>query len=221
MKAEFPVNYQRAVEAIRECNRVDECKEWASRSAAIASYFKQANDREMIKIAKRIRCRAVRRLGELLREASPRTNVYYTEDLEERRTIESIPERTRKTAEYIADIPEAVFEAKVESDNPIYPEWWSQSDSKKRKAPPPTPSSPELRNNRLLFLQLTVERLKIAACRYTGFYQDTMPAYFSHLPKFSELPVSMLEASEARKALLEADEAIDIILAIKRIADLT
>lgn len=64
--AQLPVNYEAARTAILQCSRVDECKEWADRAAAIAVYAKQLRDNTMKEAAQRIQLRARVRIGELL-----------------------------------------------------------------------------------------------------------------------------------------------------------
>jgi hypothetical protein len=66
--AALPPNYERAKDALAECARLDECKEWINRMAAMASYARQAKDMAMEELSLRIRRRAERRLGELLAE---------------------------------------------------------------------------------------------------------------------------------------------------------
>jgi hypothetical protein len=69
--ARIPALYQGAVAAIKECDRVDECKTWADKMEALASYARQAHDETLHNYAKRIQGRAVRRSGELLKEIEP------------------------------------------------------------------------------------------------------------------------------------------------------
>src|SRR6185312_2908037 len=64
--ASLPVNYEAAKTAIAQCERIDECKDWADKAAAIASYARQAKDTSLRDAATRIRLRALRRVGELL-----------------------------------------------------------------------------------------------------------------------------------------------------------
>ena len=66
--ATLPQKYEAAKVAIRECNQIDECKDWGDKAQALASYAKQADDKEMENTAMRIRARASRRCGELLGE---------------------------------------------------------------------------------------------------------------------------------------------------------
>lgn len=67
-QVQLPENYQRAVAAIAECFTMDECKEWANKAAAAASYYKQSKDHTMEEQAKRIRLRALLRCYELIKE---------------------------------------------------------------------------------------------------------------------------------------------------------
>jgi hypothetical protein len=66
--AQLPEMYNRAKEALAICERVDELDDCADKMAALAAYARQADDLELEDYARRIRARAVRRLGELLRE---------------------------------------------------------------------------------------------------------------------------------------------------------
>jgi hypothetical protein len=66
--APLPVKYEHAKAALAECQSVDECSTWAKKAAALASYARQADDESLEKMAQRIRARAVRRCGELLKE---------------------------------------------------------------------------------------------------------------------------------------------------------
>ncbi len=71
--ASLPSLYSKAQTAIAECARIDECKDWADKAQALASYAKQANNREMYNTALRIIARAYRRCGQLLKEIEPGT----------------------------------------------------------------------------------------------------------------------------------------------------
>ena len=59
--------YEADRKALAECNRVDECGDWVDRAAALACYAKEAKDQTLEAMAQRIRARAIRRAGELLR----------------------------------------------------------------------------------------------------------------------------------------------------------
>lgn len=67
-RAKLPATYEGAKLALAECTRIDECKDWADKAEALASYAKQAQDHELRKMADRIQARAIRRCGVLLRK---------------------------------------------------------------------------------------------------------------------------------------------------------
>jgi hypothetical protein len=58
-KASLPTNYQEAKTALAECARIDECKSWADKANALASYAKHADDERLLSCAKRIKVRAI------------------------------------------------------------------------------------------------------------------------------------------------------------------
>ena len=60
-QARLPRTYEAAREALATCQDIDECKEWADKAAALASYAKQAEDETLLKMAARIKARATRR----------------------------------------------------------------------------------------------------------------------------------------------------------------
>lgn len=66
--ARLPDTYVRAKDALAACSRIDECKDWADKAEALASYAKQAKDDVMQHTAVRIQARAIRRCGELLKK---------------------------------------------------------------------------------------------------------------------------------------------------------
>lgn len=69
--AKLPAVYEQAKQALAECTRIDECKSWADKAQALASYAKQAKDDSLRKCADRIQARAIRRAGELLKQIEP------------------------------------------------------------------------------------------------------------------------------------------------------
>lgn len=69
--ARIPQTYANAKSALYTCVSIDECQSWADKAAALASYAKQAEDEELMKMAIRIRDRAIRRAGELLKQIPP------------------------------------------------------------------------------------------------------------------------------------------------------
>ena len=42
--ARLPVAYEQAKVALAACAKIDECRDWADRAKALASYAKQADD---------------------------------------------------------------------------------------------------------------------------------------------------------------------------------
>lgn len=69
--AVLPANYERAKQALAECERIDECQEWANKAAAIAAYARMSKDDNLVILAQRIQARAIRRCGELLKSIPP------------------------------------------------------------------------------------------------------------------------------------------------------
>jgi hypothetical protein len=119
--------YEEAKKAIAECARLDECAGWADKAAAIASYARQADDFELEAWARRIRDRAARRCGELLRTFDARggdrsKNVTALNFAPRSRRMVAqeagLSEHKARTAVNIAAIPEAEFDAAVESKRP-------------------------------------------------------------------------------------------------------
>jgi len=126
-RASLPRTYQAAQAALAECSQVDECKDWADKAAALASYARQSEDQELERMAQRIRARAIRRAGELLKqlEPNPGGRPSKTSDASDRGFYRSdaardagMSERQQKTAIGVANVPDQEFERQVESDKP-------------------------------------------------------------------------------------------------------
>ena len=136
--ASLPKVYEAAREALATCQRIDECAEWANKSEAIASYARQSEDETLLKAAMRIKDRAIRRCGELLRELpteqGKRTDQLRGDappKLEPVRHGGGAPHRRfqaakdaglsreqAKQALRVANVPREDFERQVESDDP-------------------------------------------------------------------------------------------------------
>jgi hypothetical protein len=125
-RAKLPSTYQHARAALERCARVDECKEWADKALALASYAKQAKDDELGKMAVRIRARAIRRCGVLLKAIEPGKNQHHAraqaangrgtrKDAARRAGLSG---RQAKTALRVARVPIKAFEDQVESARP-------------------------------------------------------------------------------------------------------
>lgn len=120
--ANYPQLYHAARAALFRCEQIDECQEWASKAAAIASYAKQASDSTLEDIAKRIRARAVRRMGELLDKIPIGTGARTDEMRAKTRTgvarAAGLNVSQQVAALQVARVPQEVFEKRVEATPP-------------------------------------------------------------------------------------------------------
>jgi hypothetical protein len=124
--AELPVAYANAKTALAKCNRLDECKEWANKAMALASYAKQADDDSLQRMALRIKARAIRRCGELLKTFKApggrpsKTRAGAGPSLSQREAAKGagMSKRQEKQAVRVANVPAPVFDAVVESERP-------------------------------------------------------------------------------------------------------
>jgi hypothetical protein len=123
--ASLPKSYEQAKNALANCERLDECQDWADKAAALASYAKQANDDQLEKMAIRIRARAVRRAGELLKQFDARGDHRKTDggdgsSISQRDAAQGagMSERQQLQAVRVANVPEQDFTEQVESPKP-------------------------------------------------------------------------------------------------------
>ena len=125
--AKLPQSYEGAKQALAECERVDECKDWTDKSMALAAYAKQAGDETLLNHARRIQCLSNRRMGELLINIEPGTggqpfqkqNPTRGTAVPSRKSVADkaqVKERQRKASIRIAKIPKAEFEKQVSAD---------------------------------------------------------------------------------------------------------
>jgi hypothetical protein len=121
----LPETYKNARTAIEKCSRLDECKDWANKAEAIASYAKQAGDNTLRKCADRIQARAMLRCGELLKEIPSKAGkaigvgVPPHQSQRDKAAREAGLSRDQKhTALRVASVPKGLFETLVESDDP-------------------------------------------------------------------------------------------------------
>lgn len=141
--ARLPAIYESAKAALAECSRMDECKEWANKADAMASYARQAADDTFFAYARRIKARAIQRCGELLAEIPPArgANQNIRDGADPKVTRESasaevgISERQRKTMLRVNNVPNEQFEALVESENPPSIEQLAEIGTQKRPEP--------------------------------------------------------------------------------------
>ncbi len=144
--AKLPAVYERATMALSECTRIDECKDWANKAEALASYARQSKDDTLRKMAERIQARAIRRAGELYNQIEvnhDRGNQYRQKDgavllptRTQAATDAGLSERQRKTALRVANVPQDAFEAAIESDAP--PTITKLAELGKQERKPPT-----------------------------------------------------------------------------------
>ena len=143
--ARLPAAYESAKRALESCASVDECKDWADKAAALASYARQSEDLELEKLARRIRDRALRRAGELLKQVDARPQnaskqKEVTRLLISQRALANqagMSEWQAKNAVRIANIPPEDFERQVESDNPPSVSDLARQGTKARQPPDP------------------------------------------------------------------------------------
>jgi len=123
--AKLPAVYESARNALASCERIDECKDWADKAEALASYARQADDESLLKLATRIKARAVRRCGELLKQFDGRgrpekNNDGNVTDFSKAKaaTQAGMSERQKVTAVRVANVPQEQFESALESEQP-------------------------------------------------------------------------------------------------------
>lgn len=140
-QATFPVKYEAAKAALQECAEIDECKQWSDMAQALSSYAKQADDYELERTAKRIRARALKRCGELLKQIEPASGHHRksegapTFSREDAARQAGMSKHQQVQAVRIARVPDEDFEEQVESDDPPTIESLAGQGIKKRSDP--------------------------------------------------------------------------------------
>lgn len=118
--AALPASYEAAKTALANCSSIDECQEWANKAQALASYAKQADDDTLEKYAIRIRARAVRRCGELLKQFDGRGDHMKKEAAHPSQNDiaaqAGMSEHQTKQAVRVANVPEETFDAAVDGE---------------------------------------------------------------------------------------------------------
>ena len=120
-QANLPRTYEAAKTALAECSALDECKDWSDKAAALASYAKQAQDETLMTMAQRIKARAVRRSGELLKQIETqgqRSDLGRSTTRSGAAREAGMSGHQQKQAVRIASVPPGEFEAQVESPKP-------------------------------------------------------------------------------------------------------
>jgi hypothetical protein len=124
--ARLPATYEEAKNALAECERLDECRDWANKAEAIAAYAAMSKDDTLRTLADRIQARAVRRMGELLKKfdaKGKRTDKPAKGDhgkLSQREAARQagLSEHQQLQAVRVANVPQEKFNAAVESEKP-------------------------------------------------------------------------------------------------------
>lgn len=141
-EAPLPVRYERARTEIAAAASLDECAQWTSKAAALASYARQAKDDSLLAAAMRIKARAIRRSGELLRQIPARPGK--RTDLEPRGGSSPRSEAAKaagfsvdqsKQAVRIAKVPATEFEEAIESEAPPTIEELAERGTQKKPKP--------------------------------------------------------------------------------------
>lgn len=187
ISAPLPKTYETAKNALAQCQAIDECKDWADKAAAMASYARQSEDLELEKMAARIRARAMRRAGEIAKqmmqsEGRPSKNVTASDNVLPRGKIQEISgfsKRQLDTSLRVASIPEHQFTQQVESKNPPTLTELARQGTQKRDTPPDPQSwlkgrSPEVFNKALRFVALLERYAKDLAAWDIGEVLDCL-----------------------------------------------
>lgn len=118
--AHLPATYEAAKNALSECASIDECKDWADKAEALASYAKQADDDTLEKMAMRIRARAIRRAGELLKTFDARGNKQGDQPISQREAADNagMSRHQQRQAVGVANVPQPEFERAVDAEKP-------------------------------------------------------------------------------------------------------
>jgi hypothetical protein len=124
--ATLPEVYLKACTVMAECSSIDECKDWADKTAALASYAKMSDDDTLMKFAMRIQSRAIRKCGELLRQIKSahgaNQNISEGDHTNVTRTSMAksagMSKHQQVQAVRVAAVPHSEFAQLVESDNP-------------------------------------------------------------------------------------------------------
>jgi hypothetical protein len=144
-KAPLPANYVQAKNAVAECARIDECKDWTDKAVALAAYARQMKDTKLLDDARRIQDRAIRRGGELLQQvkaAKPGPKVKGTTVPTTRSAAANgagLSPAQAKQMVRVANVPKGQFEALVEGPRPPTPKQLAEIGTKKQERAKPEP----------------------------------------------------------------------------------
>ena len=180
--AQLPASYENAKTALANCSSMDECKDWADKAKALASYARQSQDESLRKMAMRIQARAIRRAGELLKQIMPKKGANqnisagdHTKDLTRKQAADDagFSHHQRNHALRVATLGEDEFTHQVESDNP--PTVTKLADQGTRKQLIDLKGrDPKEFNQALHFIALFERHLKAAKGQDTGRILGTL-----------------------------------------------
>jgi hypothetical protein len=125
-RVSLPSTYIAARIALAKCDRVDECLTYSSQAAALEAYAHQSRDTALMDFATRIQARAVRRLGELLKEIPIGGRIAAA-------NASGLSRLQRNQASSIAQIAPKTFEQLVESKAP--PKVYKLADIGRKRRP--------------------------------------------------------------------------------------
>jgi hypothetical protein len=123
----LPVSYEAAKTAIATCARIDECKDWADKAAALRVYAKQSKDKTLENNAIRIRARAVKQCGRLIEAIEPKGGISGkgksstgggTTSKRKKANGAGLTKHQQDQAVNVARVPDDEFERQIESDKP-------------------------------------------------------------------------------------------------------
>lgn len=199
---ELPQSYEHAKRSLAKCVKIDECKQWSDKAAALASYAVQADDESLLKYARRIQDRANRRAGELLAaipsgQGHNKKGAPAAHSRKQAAEDAGMSERQRKTAQRIATIPKDKFDELVDSDQPPTP---AQLATLGTKTKPPTAKAMQT--------SLSVTKLRGIIRAVDKARKEYEPADFTGLiSTYPELPAECMAAvkylEEIRKCMCE------------------
>jgi hypothetical protein len=204
--APLPVLYEQAKSQLAKLATVDECKDWADKAAALASYARQAQDDELLKAATRIRARAIARCGELLKEREPAKGGQTKKGAPgsapspvsraSMATAAGLSSHQAKQALRVASVPPAEREALIENDDP--PTVTALADRGKRPAPKPLMDlegrDPKEFNRAILIIgELSRLEEMIVQVSPSAFLRGCLPRHMRPLRDSSRKVVNWLE----------------------------
>jgi hypothetical protein len=207
--ARLPQAYENAKIALADCASIDECQTWADQAEALAAYAKMAEDDVLRKTCDRIQARAIRRMGELLKQIDPARGA-------NQNIVGDTPHKvlTRKQAAKdaglstdqmkqairVATVPAASFEAQVDSDTPPTVTALAEQGTAKRPSPPVVEAVPVPKTRPVGFA---------AATSLIGTVEDFASFCKSQNPEIVAAAVMSHEVTDVRDHVATIDAWLD------------